>query len=146
MNKEVFQLIYLSSANYEFSQEELLQILEKSRKNNTALNITGILLYEERNIIQLLEGDRKRVESLFKVIQNDQRHSGIICLIRDFKEKRDFPEWSMGFQRLKHGKFESELVGFNKLVEKKSIIDEDMKNLSSAVKVLIKSFTRSIRS
>ena len=49
----MLSLVYVSSALREFSKSELVELLEKSRKKNTRLGLTGMLLYKEGNFIQL---------------------------------------------------------------------------------------------
>ncbi|MBA3651724.1 MAG: BLUF domain-containing protein [Chthoniobacterales bacterium] len=52
--------IYVSFATHPFTQDELVELLQVSRKNNTAVGLTGILLYKEGKLMQLLEGARRR--------------------------------------------------------------------------------------
>jgi hypothetical protein len=91
-------LIYMSSAYKLLSDEELLDILTDSRKNNAAKNLTGMLLYGEGAFVQVLEGDAEAVDLTFKRIQLDYRHRNIITIISGEIEQRNFPEWSMGFK------------------------------------------------
>ena len=94
------QLIYLSHATKLYSDAELVRILEKSRSNNARLWITGLLLYHEGSVIQVLEGENDTVHSLYKRICHDSRHGGIILLIDGAIERRSFPDWSLGFRQL----------------------------------------------
>ncbi len=78
-------------------EPELSGILEKSRKNNASLNITGALLYCNGSIIQVLEGPEDTVNLLFDKIKNDQRHTQIITLFEGKVNARSFEKWSMGY-------------------------------------------------
>lgn len=98
----MFFVIYVSSATHPFSHAELLDILTKSRLNNAKLNITGMLLYKDGNIIQVLEGEETVVRTLYAKIARDPRHQAIIKLLQGTVEARQFPEWSMGFNDLNH--------------------------------------------
>ncbi|MDZ4802991.1 MAG: BLUF domain-containing protein [Bryobacteraceae bacterium] len=40
----MLSLVYVSSADREFSELELMELLEKSREKNTRLGLTGMLL------------------------------------------------------------------------------------------------------
>ena len=93
-------IVYLSSATRLLSEEELSEILHKSRHNNRASGITGILLYFNGNIIQVLEGDEKKVDSLYKIISQDPRHTNLIQLYKSPIERRSFPDWLMGYKTL----------------------------------------------
>jgi|AMZC01.1.fsa_nt_AMZC01003299.1_3 hypothetical protein len=96
----LIQLIYASSARQLLSQDEIMAILEVSRKNNAERNITGILLYKDGNFLQVLEGDEEAVTWLYQTIERDQRHKGLILLARRKIAQREFPDWSMGFVNL----------------------------------------------
>jgi len=95
----VFQLIYISAANHQFTEEELDELLQAARVNNQSLNITGMLLFHEGSFIQALEGDQATVEQLYKKIGTDKRHVETKVLYRGEIPDRDFKNWSMGFYR-----------------------------------------------
>ncbi|GAB3770002.1 hypothetical protein GCM10028818_07070 [Spirosoma horti] len=93
-------IVYLSSSKGIFSDEDLNRILFHSQKNNRALGITGILLYFNGSIIQVLEGPEERVKSLYEVIRRDPQHTQVIKLYSDPIEQRSFSDWSMGYKTL----------------------------------------------
>ena len=93
-------LIYASFALELMSEAELLNVLTKSRDNNARLDITGMLLYRRGSFLQVLEGDKRVVDDLFKVIARDPRHYRITRLQERSVTKREFENWSMGFANL----------------------------------------------
>lgn len=93
-------LVYLSSASNLLSGEELSNLLIRSRQKNGALGITGILLYFNGNIIQVLEGKQDDVERIYEKIRRDPRHSQLIELYKSPIEQRAFPGWLMGYKTL----------------------------------------------
>lgn len=97
---QLFHLVYLSSATIPFSKSELHEILQKSRVNNEALSVTGLLLYGEGNIIQVLEGTKSDVQALYEKIKKDSRHGGFIKLLEEEIPFRQFGDWSMAFRDL----------------------------------------------
>ncbi len=96
----MFFLTYASSATGPFSKEDLDELLAQCRENNSALGITGMLLYKDGNFMQVLEGEEEAVRKLYAKIEGDPRPSGTIVLLRGHQEKRQFPDWSMGFRDL----------------------------------------------
>ena len=96
----MLQLVYASAATPQFSPDDLLGILRVSRRNNTAVGVTGALLYSGGNFMQVLEGPEGRVIGTFQRIQKDPRHRGLLVMLRQTIEERQFPEWSMGFRTL----------------------------------------------
>ena len=97
----VFQLVYVSSTVGLLTKDALLEILDHSRKNNARLEVTGLLLYRDGNVMQVLEGAREAVQPLFEKIAQDPRHTGIITLMQGMVPAREFSEWAMGFRDLR---------------------------------------------
>lgn len=95
-----YRVVYVSSAVRLFGDAELREVLAVSRRNNTAAGITGLLLYRGGNFIQTLEGTRPAVEDALERIGRDQRHRGIIVVLREAAPVRQFAGWSMGFENL----------------------------------------------
>ena len=61
--------------------------------------ITGFLLYEQGNFMQVLEGPEADVNHLVDTIRVDTRHKGMIILWSRAIPEREFPSWCMGFRR-----------------------------------------------
>lgn len=83
-----------------WTPEELLELLEFARRHNAAAGITGMLLYKDGNFIQALEGPEAAVRALYRRIQLDTRHRGILKLLDEPIAARRFEHWSMGFRHL----------------------------------------------
>ena len=98
----MFRLVYMSTANYEFTNEELDNLLEKSRKNNAEKHISGLLIVKGRTFIQCLEGEQKDVLYIYDKIQKDTRHRDLIELIEEEAEDRYFPNWEMGYKNIRN--------------------------------------------
>ncbi len=93
-------IVYVSSAKQEFSDADLMALLRQSQEKNARLAITGVLLYKEGNVMQLLEGPAEALDQLITTIYADPRHHGIIQLLRKQVTTREFPDWSMEFRDL----------------------------------------------
>ncbi len=96
----VYQLIYTSNASPALTAEDVSDIALQSHENNIIFNVTGLLLFSEGTIMQVLEGDAKDVLTLYDNIQKDIRHSGLMVLIERYIERREFPNWAMGYKTL----------------------------------------------
>jgi hypothetical protein len=94
------QLVYQSKATVPFSVEQLEYLLGPWRTHNHALSISGLLLYGEEEIIQVIEGPVESVHTLYQTIARDARHYDVITLADSPIHKRAFAEWSMGFGAL----------------------------------------------
>ena len=97
MSSPVRQLVYGSSSPGLLPREALLDILRASRRNNPAVGVTGALLYADGNFMQVLEGPAEAVNGVYRRVQRDDRHRGVLTLIDTTVPERSFPDWSMGF-------------------------------------------------
>ncbi len=88
------QYLYISTAP-SLSRDEVDAILSSSARNNPARGITGLLLYNGRNFLQLLEGQGDELAGLMDRIANDPRHSGVSLLSNKEIAERTCPEWAM---------------------------------------------------
>ena len=91
------QLIYVSTLTAA-ARAELPGILDKSVANNQAQGLTGMLLYADGNVIQVLEGEKAALDAAFQRIERDPRHYGIIVLLNKAIDARQFDAWSMGYR------------------------------------------------
>jgi len=98
----MYRIMYMSTAIREFSNGELEDLLEIARKNNSELNVTGLLVIKGRTFLQCLEGDKKNVITIFEKIKKDHRHTEVYELIDEDAEERYFPDWSMGYKNIKY--------------------------------------------
>ncbi|KJZ08701.1 phosphonate transporter [Marinomonas sp. SBI22] len=95
--EDLVHCIYTSASTIEFTPEDITELLEKARRNNDKLGVSGMLLYDEGSFFQVLEGDPQVVARLLKTIQNDKRHDKVVKIIYEDIEERDFSEWTMGY-------------------------------------------------
>lgn len=96
----MLSVVYVSAAAVPFSDEALLALLGQSRRNNTRLGLTGLLLYRDGQFMQVLEGPDAAVRALYATIGRDPRHQGVRTLLEEPITERRFPDWAMGFQSL----------------------------------------------
>jgi hypothetical protein len=122
----IHQLFYVSSIKSNSKNESLVdEIVRKALTNNPRDDITGILLLKGGVFLQLLEGPVEKVQSLFKKIERDPRHSNVIRLFEVCENERIFPLWSMGFKELTDLDFKmvNEILSWNKLLSGSGRID-----------------------
>lgn len=88
-------LIYRSQLNPSCDAAQLAALVERARIRNTGLSITGILLSDGVDILQILEGAEESVVRLFNKIRDDKRHYGVVELLRDYGPRRRFDNVGM---------------------------------------------------
>lgn len=112
----LYELLYSSAAAKKMSAAELVRLLEQARAKNARLGITGLLVYHNREFMQLLEGERDEVQSLWQTIRFDDRHTSVRVIYEGPIEERGFASWRMGFRNL--GKVDVEaLAGYSRFLE-----------------------------
>ena len=96
----VYRLVYFSGETARFTIDELNALAVEAQRKNTALEVTGLLLYRHGNFLQVLEGDEAVVKDLFNKISEDPRHRRVIAVLQEPIAARDFSSWSMAFYDL----------------------------------------------
>ncbi len=121
----LYRLIYMSTAKNLFTENELENLMEKSKQNNKKIDVTGLLLTKGKTFIQCLEGEKDNVEELYSKIENDDRHDDVIELIEEEIDSRIFTDWSMGYRNIE----KVHTINTDKLKEIKL---DDIKNLEQS--------------
>ena len=94
---DLIELSYLSEAVSDFSFLGLIRLLDSARTFNKKNGVTGILLYDNHQFGQIIEGERADVMKAWERIQADKRHHHIKLLeIREIKQ-RSYPNWLLRF-------------------------------------------------
>ena len=95
--KDLVELSYLSEAVSDMSFLGLMGLLQTARALNQKSGITGILLYDNQQFGQVIEGERANVMKAWRRIQSDKRHHRVELLeIREITERK-FPDWLLRF-------------------------------------------------
>ena len=92
------RLMYASRAAGSVTADSLAGILKKSKENNAATGITGVLCYCSNAdiFLQVLEGSRDAVSATYNRIARDDRHREVELLHYEEIGERHFSSWSMG--------------------------------------------------
>ena len=104
----MISIIYVSTAVQAFSTADLAQLLDISRQNNAAREVTGMMLYKDGNFMQAIEGEEADVRALYDKLHLDPRHTRILTLLEEKISERQFGDWSMGFKILDDTTVESD--------------------------------------
>ncbi|MCH8621127.1 BLUF domain-containing protein [Undibacterium sp. TS12] len=90
------RLLYASRAVDDKICDVVQAIVNQSRSHNPAHGITGVLCHSDQVFMQVLEGGREAVNTLYGQILRDTRHTDVILL--DYEEilERRYAGWTMG--------------------------------------------------
>ena len=131
-------LIYHSTSTYESSPEELIQYLNFIRLEKLSLNVTGILLYHNREILHIIEGETEVILPLFEKVKVDIRHTNVKKLIHFTIKERAYNDWSMAFQQVS-GKDMMSVKGYLNIDDNKTGLPQTTEK-SAYLLMLINSF------
>jgi hypothetical protein len=130
------QVVYMSAATRVFDVDELTDLLTAARLKNERLGLTGLLLYHMGSFLQVLEGDGDTVDRLYRRIEQDQRHTRMVLLVRSQIEQRNFSHWQMGFVHTDRLARES-LPGFHDVFSRTFSVNEFIAQPTIAHKLLL---------
>jgi hypothetical protein len=115
---QLYRLAYTSAVARPLTKIDLKQILSTSILNNQNDGITGALCFSRGTFLQVLEGDRYKINKTLHRINKDDRHKDVILIGLEPASDRLFGNWSMAF--IDDSKQTEEIIlrhcGVNKLV------------------------------
>jgi len=114
---KAYTICYVSTARRDIDQNKIHELFYNSCQNNIAQGISGILLYNEGNFMQILEGSRSNIISLFQAIKKDQRHSDIITLFEKPIPYCIFKGYNSGFSTIENNDHIENLNNYLTLLE-----------------------------
>lgn len=93
---KLLRIVYTSEASEDFSETDLVKLVNQAFNRNRTRGITGVMYYRKRRFIQCLEGPDGAVIPLYANIMQDSRHGNVVTVVIKPVAERLFPDWSMG--------------------------------------------------
>ena len=131
-------LIYHSTSTNESSPEDLIGYLNFIRLEKLRLNVTGILLYHNCEILHIIEGETEVILPLFEKVRVDIRHTNVKKLIHFNIKERAYSDWSMSFKQVS-GKDMMNVKGYLNIDDNKTGLPHNTEK-SAYLLMLINSF------
>jgi len=125
-----YAITYVSTAKKELSSTEIDDLLTTSKKNNNKKSITGVLLYKDGNFLQLIEGKKTEILTLFETIIKDERHTNIIKIFGKEKDSKPFDGYHVDFVTNKKLQYSDTLSEYLFPLE---TLDEKSKNVVMSI-------------
>ncbi|AXX02601.1 diguanylate phosphodiesterase [Cronobacter sakazakii] len=130
-------LIYRSRLKGDIDQASLQVIVRQAQTRNAQMRVSGILVFDGHQFLQVLEGPLHAVEALFGRISQDERHDFVVELMRDYAPRRHFENVGMALFDLRNVKAHAVL----KAVVKSSVVPFNLAR-EARVYQFIRSFLR----
>ena len=135
------RMIYCSQATHDLAPDELVELLEGSRRNNEAAGLSGMLLYSSQSFLQVLEGDAAALSATYDRIRVDGRHTNLRLLLDAEVTAPLFPDWTMGFEHVDEEDLAEELDGFTPATEY-PLVNPDLVTNAGVAVTLLKLYSR----
>jgi hypothetical protein len=94
------RLLYVSRARDPQTTTVTTSILLQAQVHNRVMGITGLLCQGQGFYFQMLEGNRSRVNALYRRICLDHRHKDVELISYEDIGERRFSQWSMALVQL----------------------------------------------
>lgn len=106
------RLTYVSTAHKAVSSIDLQDILEAAIRNNERDGVTGMLLYNGANFMQVLEGPEEAINTVYNRICSDKRHGHVVTVLRESGTRRSFDDNPMTLKTVEshYGKLPNGMV------------------------------------
>jgi hypothetical protein len=91
----MYRLIYKSRSVNPLNWDIVRDITSKSENNNESCGVSGVLLAGRTHFLQVLEGPFDGVNSVFRRIARDDRHSELSIISFSVVDARLFGSWVM---------------------------------------------------
>lgn len=94
------EYLYVSEPEQPLPIGTMNTLVDSCQRYNKAHDITGMLIYDGKRFMQVLEGEQAPLFELIEQIKHDDRHHDFIELFCCPIKQRNFPQWAMGFADL----------------------------------------------
>ena len=100
-------LTYTSRARDGLGEADVEAIHATSLTLNALDGITGMLVFNGTDFLQVVEGAEEAIDDLVQRLRADPRHHAFTVREDKFAEQRSFPDWGMALTRVSRGRFEA---------------------------------------
>lgn len=137
----IYSIIYKSKAHSSFAIEDIHKMLVDAKHFNKSHNITGCILYHNSQFIQLIEGEKKVIESLYSSIKDDNRHFDVQALITKSSQHSLWDDWSMAFYNFSE---QSDQTNYKRLLLESSFENANKKEENSEILSILRQHTSAL--
>lgn len=135
------RVIYCSQATHDMSPDELVKLLEVSRRRNAEVGLSGMLLYSSQSFLQVLEGEPVALQGTYARIEADDRHADLRLLMDADVTAPLFGDWTMGFEHVDDEDLAEELDGFTPATDY-PLVNPDLITNAGVAQTLLKLYAK----
>ncbi|WP_455169718.1 BLUF domain-containing protein [Aegicerativicinus sediminis] len=126
-----YELTYMSKAKEDITVDEIKNIYDISGQRNQELDVTGCLVFYNKEFFQILEGPKSHVLEIMSKIEQDDRHTKIEIIWEGVKGIRSFNHWRMVNLDQKEDNFAKSTTPVHRLQQElKARVKEENSNIT----------------
>jgi len=91
----MYELFITTIARKQYSDDEIKKIVSDLSVRNTQHSLTGVLIYNDGEFYQILEGEQSTLEGLRDEILNDELHGGVHVIWEGGIKDRGYTNWGL---------------------------------------------------
>lgn len=100
---QLYFLLYISRSKAAMAESELMEMLRPIQQHNRLNGISGCLIHQHGEFMQLLEGKQQELYALRDKIRADNRHEAFRIVAEGPLNRRAFNDWGMVLHNLGSG-------------------------------------------
>ena len=127
----LYTICYISSSRENIYPFDLNALFSQVKTTNDELDITGVLIYDQGNFFQVLEGKTATIVRMYGKIIRDVRHHYIIKLIESTIQDRMFDGYKTGFEVISTTEKKDKLNNYVKWLKQ-----AENKNVDKVIKIV----------
>ena len=104
---ELYRLVYTGVKSNDNDVNTMIKLV---RAKNPSLNLTGMVLHTESRLLQVLEGPKDAVISMFEQVANSSAVLSYDMRYCQPTAERNFADWSMGVAEVSEGEISGDIV------------------------------------
>ncbi len=114
----MYTIAYISRAADHMEVGQIKELLEYAGGWNSSNNLKGLLLYNEGNFFQVIEGEKETVVDLYDKIKEDSRHDNLVELFSEPTRDPVFEDYSSRFNLITN---EYDLITLKEYLKRRKI-------------------------
>ena len=91
----MYEVFITTIAVKQFSSEEIKDIVQELSARNISHGITGVLIYNNGEFYQILEGEKDTICNLMDSIKEDERHGSVHTIWEGEIPERGYKNWGL---------------------------------------------------
>jgi Sensors of blue-light using FAD len=91
----ICRVVFTSTAVRTAAEASFAEASKAIAAENKVSDITGLLLFNGRNFLEVMEGEEQIVRARYECIKTDPRHAGVVTISIDETDGRAFDTWTV---------------------------------------------------